>query len=144
MVLGLGCNSLDPSSDETRQARRGVPPVMEAEPTDGRGGGAGPLAPDVTLSLGGAVTVTVPPEPDLCAVAAQNGAIFCEPGEATLEYCIEAPQDGAPCPGYDRPPVWLYDLLIQCVAHCGVGIATSERELDGACCYFGESEHYGR
>lgn len=77
-------------------------------------------------------------------MAAENGVIFCEPGPRSLQYCVEAPQDGAPCLAYDRPPIWLHDLLIQCIAHCGVGIATSERELDGACCYLGGSEYYGR
>jgi hypothetical protein len=102
------------------------------------------VAPDLTLSLGGAFVEAPEPKPDPCVVAAQNGAIFCELGRASLEYCVEAPQDGAPCVAYDRPPSWLHDLLIQCIAHCGVGIATSERELDGACCYVGHSQYYGR
>jgi hypothetical protein len=50
----------------------------------------------------------------------------------------------AECVRYDRPPVWVYDLLIQCVAHCGVGIRNSQRQLEGSCCYLAWSEHYGR
>ena len=48
------------------------------------------------------------------------------------------------CVAYDRPPEWVYDLLIQCVAHCGVGIRNSERQLEGSCCYLAWSEYYGR
>jgi hypothetical protein len=50
----------------------------------------------------------------------------------------------AECRDYDRPPDWVYDLLIQCAAHCGVGIRKSERQLEGSCCYLAWSEYYGR
>lgn len=125
---------------------QGSSPPTDIEPTETQVGGASQIAPDLTLGLGGDPTGGFEPEPeeDLCVVAAKNGAIFCEPGMASLEYCVEAPPDGAPCAACERPPSWLYDLLIQCVAHCGVGIATSQRELDGACCYVGQSEYYGR
>ena len=146
VLFALGCDSLASPQDEPRQPPHGSPPTSEGEPTDGRAGGAGPAAPEVMLSLGGGFTdpPEPEPEPDLCVVAGENGAIFCEPGPASLEYCVEAPPDDAPCAAYDRPPEWLRDLLIQCTAHCGVGIATSDRELEGACCYFGKSEYYGR
>jgi len=144
LLLGLGCDSFDAPSDEPRRAPHGPPPTSETGPTDSLPGGASQVAPDLTLSLAGTFTDAPEPEQDPCVVAAQNGAIFCEPGRASLEYCLEAPQDGAPCVTYDRPPSWLHDLLIQCLAHCGVGIAASERELAGACCYVGHSEYYGR
>lgn len=146
MFLGLACDSLAAPPEETREPIPDTSPPTEVEPTDSLLGGAGQTAPDLTLGLGGALTSALEPEPqeDPCVVAAQNGAIFCEPGMASLEYCVEAPRDGAPCAAYERPPSWLYDLLIQCVAHCGVGIATSQRELDRACCYVGVREYYGR
>jgi hypothetical protein len=48
------------------------------------------------------------------------------------------------CVQYDRPPEWVHDLLIQCYAHCGVGIRKSPRQLEGSCCYLAQSEYYGR
>jgi hypothetical protein len=48
------------------------------------------------------------------------------------------------CVQYDEPPEWVYDLLLKCIAHCGVGIRSSERQLEGSCCYIAESEYYGR
>ena len=50
----------------------------------------------------------------------------------------------AQCVQYDRPPGWVYDLLIQCYAHCGVGIRMSQRRVEGSCCYLAQTEYYGR
>ena len=57
---------------------------------------------------------------------------------------VGGPAQPAECVQYDRPPEWVYDLLIQCYAHCGVGIRSSQRRLEGSCCYLAKSEYYGR
>lgn len=140
-MLAVGCDSFAEPTDQKRPPTQ-ERPVESAPPTSG-----GSTAPAPVLSLGGAPAFELEPEPDPCAVAAENGAIFCEPGEtsgAGLEYCVEAPPDGEPCAILERPPEWAYELLLQCIAHCGVGIASSSRELDGACCYLATSEYYGR
>ena len=48
------------------------------------------------------------------------------------------------CIVYERPPEWVYDLVLQCIAHCGVGITASERVVEGSCCYTATSQYYGR
>lgn len=143
--LGLGCDALATS------------PSVQDEPTPdqqitgsaGQGGSSGSAGSvsliDVmpVLTLGGAPPVE--PEPEWCETAERNGATFCESAMTrTLEYCEPAPADAEGCIAYDRPPAWVYDLLLQCIAHCGVGIAPSERALEGSCCYFASSEYYGR
>jgi hypothetical protein len=67
-------------------------------------------------------------------------------GAATVSGAAGAPGSGQSeqCVSYDRPPQWVYDLLIQCYAHCGVGIRLSQRKLEGSCCYLAQSEYYGR
>jgi len=78
------------------------------------------------LDLGASADVEPTPDPDLCRTAVVNGAIFCEPGvDRSLEYCVPAAAEVEPCAVYETPPVWVYDLLLQCVAHCGVHIDTS-------------------
>lgn len=140
MVLAVGCDSFAEPADEEPPPTQ-ERPVESAPPASG-GGSAAPIP---TLSLGGAPAFE--PKPDPCAVAAKNGAIFCQPGEtilSSLEYCVEAPPDDQACAILERPPEWAYELLLQCIAHCGVGIAPSSRELEGACCYLARSEYYGR
>ncbi|RYZ07342.1 MAG: hypothetical protein EOO73_11830 [Myxococcales bacterium] len=48
------------------------------------------------------------------------------------------------CPQYEHPPFWVYDLVVQCAAHCGVAIRSSERRLGGTCCYTAYSVYGGR
>ena len=138
--------------------------------TAGRAGIGGSFQVPV-LTIGGAPVVE--PEPDWCETAERNGATFCSADKPnTLEYCepvtlihsgdgaggdgaggaagdtaggnVGSSLGGQTCIGYDRPPEWAYDLVIQCYAHCGVGIAMSQRVLEGSCCYKVTSEYYGR
>lgn len=96
-------------------------PAPAAPPTEG--GAAGMAGADAGTA--GADTST--------AGVASGGAAG-GPGTGQPAECVE----------YDRPPEWVYDLLIQCYAHCGVGIRMSQRKLEGSCCYLAQSEYYGR
>jgi hypothetical protein len=100
------------------------------------------------LTFGGSISVEptpVEPEPDKCETAAGNGATFCEfDSFKTLEYCEPAPSDGQGCIDYDWPPGWVYDLMLECYAHCGVRIDASARVLEGSCCYTATSVYAGR
>lgn len=142
-LLAFGCESfaLPGDRERDREQRQPQPRPIESAPASASAAGAPSVIVPV-LSLGGAPAYE--PEPEPCAVAAENGAIFCEPGAAKLEYCVEAPLEGEPCPTLEHPPEWAYELLLQCIAHCGVGIISSSRELEGACCYIAASEYYGR
>ena len=78
---------------------------------------------------------------DAGAAGVDAGAAGVDAGAAGAQ---AVPAQPTQCVPYDRPPEWVYDLLIQCIAHCGVGIRSSERQLEGSCCYVAESEYYGR
>ena len=144
MVLAVGCDSFASPGDRERDHEQRQPqprPVESALPSASAAGAPSVIVP--VLSLGGAPAYEPEPKPDPCAVAAKNGAIFCEAATETLEYCVEAPAEGD-CPTLEYPPEWAHDLLLKCAAHCGVGIASSTRELEGACCYIATSQIYGR
>jgi hypothetical protein len=140
------CHSLAGCGDGEDESPRGVE-------TAGSGGTAGSVSgageagtwafePPV-LTFGGAPPVE--PEEEWCEVAERYGATFCESGKpSTLEYCEPAPEGRQGCIEYERPPEWVYELVVQCYAHCGVGIRASERVLQGSCCYTASSEYYGR
>jgi hypothetical protein len=148
MWAALACDSL---SQEPKQQ-----PMQRSmqEPAPESAGGEASQPP--SLDLGPLTLAGAPPvepvedptqQPDWCETAALNGAVFCEADATTLDYCVPAPPDGETCPVLQpdqRPPDWVWDLMLQCFAHCGVGIATSERMLDDACCYVASTEYYGR
>ena len=143
----MGCNALaerGPNDHEQTPADAGG--AGSASGSAGSGGGsAGTLAIDApTWEVGGAVAVE--PEPAWSDTAAQNGATFCEAQRQSLEYCEPAPEDGQGCIAYgdDDVPGWAYWLVLECSAHCGVGMSASERVLEGSCCYTVVSEIYGR
>jgi hypothetical protein len=50
----------------------------------------------------------------------------------------------AECPAYDYPPLWVYDLVLPCFAHCTVALDNSERQLEGSCCYVARPVYGGR
>jgi hypothetical protein len=78
------------------------------------------------------------------ADAGAAGTAGADAGAAGTAGAAGVPAQPAECVQYDRPPEWVHDLLIQCYAHCGVGIRSSERRLEGSCCYLAQSEYYGR
>ena len=84
---------------------------------------------------------------DTGAAGADTGAAGADTGAAGADTgAAGGPGTGQPseCVQYDRPPGWVYDLLIQCYAHCGVGIRMSQRRVEGSCCYLAQTEYYGR
>ena len=95
-------------------------------------------APAAPRSEGGAAGMA---GADGGAAGADAGAGGVDAGAAGAQ---GVPAQPTQCVPYDGPPEWVYDLLIQCIAHCGVGIRSSERKLEGSCCYVAESEYYGR
>jgi hypothetical protein len=171
VLVAFGCDSFAGAAPhDVRSTPPGVGGTKQG-PTHGAAGMTFGSPPDLIIDV---PVVEPELDPDWCTVAKQQGATFCEAREDTvehvLEYCEPAaaapPSEGgeagtartagmaggapgvaeqsAECVQYDRPPEWVYDLLIQCIAHCGVGIRNSQRQLEGSCCYLAWSEYYGR
>lgn len=148
----MGCDALAERSDPDHEpppdlATSGSAAIGGSPGHGGTAGAAGTLAIEVPrLDIGGSATLEPEPEPDWCEIAAQNGATFCEARRQALEYCEPAPEGGQGCIDYgdDDVPGWAYVLVLECSAHCGVGMRASERVLEGSCCYTVVSEIYGR
>jgi hypothetical protein len=97
----------------------------------------------------GALSYCVPaPAPMARGAPGRAGAAGADAGAAGADAgaggAAGADAGAAECPSYDHPPLWVYDLLLECVAHCSVVIANSERQLDGSCCYVASSVYGGR
>jgi hypothetical protein len=117
----------------------GAPPI-EGGAAGMAGADAGAAGADAGASAAGAAGADAG-----TAGASAAGAAGADAGTAGAS-AAGGPGTGQPaeCVNYDRPPEWVYDLLIQCYAHCGVGIRMSQRKLEGSCCYLAQSEYYGR
>jgi hypothetical protein len=108
-------------------------PAPAAPPSEGGAAGLAGTAGMSAAAVGGDAAGAGVAGADAGAAGADTGAAG-GPGTGQPAECVQ----------YDRPPGWVYDLLIQCYAHCGVGIRMSQRRLEGSCCYLAQSEYYGR
>lgn len=107
-----------------------------------------PTAPPSTGGAAGMAAIDGSGRMDGGAAGADAGGAGADAGAASTDAGAAGgpaiPGQPAECIQYDLPPEWVHDLLIQCYAHCGVGIRLSQRQLEGSCCYRAQSEYYGR
>jgi hypothetical protein len=118
-------------------------PAPAAPPSEGGAAGMAGTA-GIAAGMAGGTASAGAAGADAGAAGADAGAAGADAGAAGADAGAAGTGQPTECVQYDRPPEWVYELLIQCYAHCGVGIRMSQRRLEGSCCYVAESEYYGR